>query len=160
MNAAEVQADRYGSCQQLAQTVEASANTKGLRRRRFHSYFFALVKTLIRNQIHRCPCNRSNGIANALSKSLWNGLSADRRTSPRCGAVVLRVARRCEKFTSKQGATLSPLARVPGTVEEIHYDGKQCQTFLSSPAALYPELWAARQHTWRENRRNSLCSKL
>jgi hypothetical protein len=46
--------------------------------------------------------------------------------------VVLRVARRCTKFPPKPGATLSRLARVPGTVEEIrtgHYDGKRCQTF-------------------------------
>src|ERR1700730_11093868 len=53
------------------------------------------------------------------------------RTSPRCGVVVLRVARRCTRFPPKPGATLSPLARVPGTVEEIrtgHYGGKRCQT--------------------------------
>jgi hypothetical protein len=54
------------------------------------------------------------------------------RPSPRCGVVVLRVARRCTKFPPKPGATLSRLARIPGTVEEIRtgpYDGKRCQTF-------------------------------
>jgi Carboxypeptidase regulatory-like domain len=54
------------------------------------------------------------------------------RTSPECAALVLRVARRCTKFPPKPGATLSRLARVPGTVEEVrtgHYDGKRCQRF-------------------------------
>jgi hypothetical protein len=119
------------SCQQLAQKVEASANSEGSRRRRFHSYFFALVKTLIRNQIHRCLRNRRNGIANALSKSMWKWIACGTHGHLQ-NAALWYCASRADARPPKPGATLSGLARVPGTVEEIrtgHYDGKRCQTF-------------------------------
>jgi hypothetical protein len=60
---------------------------------RFHSYFFALVKTLIRNQIHRWPRNRRNGIANALSKPMWKWMECGTRWHLRDAALCYCAAR-------------------------------------------------------------------